>query len=164
MESSGSDALSTPPRRSIQGHFEFACFVSVEPANVWSALTTPCSTGRYLYGLAAQSSWQVGAPILFDTATDYELIGRVLHVEQPHRLTYLLQAGPDDPCTYLTWQVRSIAGGSTVALHVDEIDCDLQQDEAENIWLPVLAALQNLLATSDRSDATTPDPAIGEPG
>ena len=69
----------------------------------------------------------------------------MLHVQPPCRLSYLLQTGPEDPPVYLTWQVRSCPGGSTVQLRVDETEGADSDEEAENIWLPVLAALQALL-------------------
>jgi hypothetical protein len=46
---------------------------------------------------------------------------------------------------YLTWLIRPGPGGCTIRLQIDEIDAADSRDDAEDIWLPVLAALQDLL-------------------
>ena len=52
---------------------------------------------------------------------------------------------PADPPLYLTWMVRPGPGGSAVRLQIDEIDAADSLQEAEDIWLPVLEALQRLV-------------------
>jgi hypothetical protein len=74
------------------------------------------------------------------------LVGRVLCAQPYSRLSYFLRSGPEDPSTYLTWQLRSCPGGSTVHLQVDHTEWTDTDEEAENTWLPVLAALQTLLS------------------
>jgi uncharacterized protein YndB with AHSA1/START domain len=126
---------------------QFTCATNAGLALVWSALTEPDQTSRYLYGLAAHSSWEPNAPIKFQHET-VVLHGHVMHVDPPCRLSYYLSAGPDDPVTYLTWQIRTCPAGSTIRLQIDETDPfkpDIEE-EAEDTWLPVLAALQLLLA------------------
>jgi len=46
---------------------------------------------------------------------------------------------------YLTWLLRPTPGGCTVRLQIDEVDTADSPEGAEDIWLPVLAALQHLL-------------------
>jgi uncharacterized protein YndB with AHSA1/START domain len=137
----------TPDPQRI-GPREFSCFATADPAAVWSALTDAGTTRRFLYGLAAHSSWEVDAPIRFDSANGETLVGRVLYVDEPCRLTYLLQSGPDDPCTYLTWRVRPCHDGSAVRLEIDEGGADDSEadEDAEDRWLPVLSALQGVVA------------------
>ena len=74
------------------------------------------------------------------------LVGRVLCAQPYRRLSYFIKSGPEDPSTYLTWQLRSCPGGSTVYLQVDHAEWTDTDEEAENTWLPVLAALQTLLS------------------
>jgi hypothetical protein len=45
----------------------------------------------------------------------------------------------------LTWLLRPTPGGCTVRLQIDEVDTADSPEAAEDIWLPVLAALQRLL-------------------
>lgn len=125
------------------GHREFACHTPAGPDRVWSALTDAEQTPHYLYGLTLRSSWQPGEPIEATNAGCPALTGRVLCVVRPSRLSYLLQAGPSDPPLFLTWLLRAGPGGCTVRLQVDEIDCADSAEVAEDVWLPVLARLQN---------------------
>ncbi len=132
--------------RAIGGHQQFTCSTSACPATVWSALTDPEQTQAYLYGLAAHSCWQVDAALEFHHE-QHTLHGRVMHADAPCRLSYYLAAGPDDPPTYVTWQIRSSPAGSTIRLQIDETDPAVADtdEEAEDTWLPVLAALQRHL-------------------
>ena len=129
----------------------FAAQVRADPVLVWTALTDPGQTAAYLYGLAAHSTWAPGDPIEFRLGgragpIGWVLhVGRVLHVQCHERLSYLLQAGQGDPPTYLTWLLRPVPGGCVVRLEVDEVDHADTPQEAENVWLPVLAALQLLV-------------------
>jgi hypothetical protein len=72
--------------------------------------------------------------------------GRVLCARPGQRLSYLLHAHAEDPPVYLTWLIRGCESGTVVSLQVDEIDCPDSAAEAEEAWLPILAALQRQLA------------------
>jgi uncharacterized protein YndB with AHSA1/START domain len=123
----------------------FAVHVRADPVLVWTALTDPGQTAAYLYGLAAHSTWAPGDPIEFRLSGRAGPVGRVLHAQCHERLSYVLQAGQGDPPTYLTWLLRPVPGGCVVRLEVDEVDHADTPQEAENVWLPVLAALQLLV-------------------
>jgi uncharacterized protein YndB with AHSA1/START domain len=112
---------------------------------VWTALTGPGQTAGYLYGLAAHSTWVPGHRIEFRLGGRAGPIGRVLRARCGERLSYLLRAGPGDSPVYLTWRLRPAPGGCTVRLEVDEPDRAGSAEDAEDIWLPVLAALQTLV-------------------
>jgi uncharacterized protein YndB with AHSA1/START domain len=137
---------------------EFTCFVEASPALVWAALTGTRERADFLHGLVVESTWQTDAPIRFRPdrsipCGDLRLTGRVLRVEPLRLLSYTVQAGPDDPAVYLTWEIRPHLGSSVVRLHVDEVECADTVEEAENTWLPVLGALQATLA---RQRVTSP--------
>jgi uncharacterized protein YndB with AHSA1/START domain len=137
------------------GTHRFRCFTAASPSRVWTALADGKETARYLHGLVAESSWCPDAPIHFLTdpvqpEDQSMLVGRVLCAQPHRRLSYFLRSGPEDPATYLTWQLRSCPGGSTVHLQIDQAECPDTDEEAENTWLPVLAALQSLLAGDRR--------------
>ena len=123
----------------------FAAWTRADPAVVWTALTEPDQTAVFLYGLAADSTWIPGAPLCFRCGGDVQVSGRVLCVQRHERLSYVLQSTPDDPPVYLTWLIRPGPGGCTIRLQIDEFDTADTRDDAEDIWLPVLAALQNLV-------------------
>ena len=123
----------------------FACFSPADPDRIWSALTDAAQTPAYLYGLAAHSTWTPDAPIEL-RHNGFALRGRVVCSRRNERLSYLLQSDPDDPPVYLTWLIRPRAGGCTIRLEIDEVDFADGTQEAEDTWLPVLAALQTVLA------------------
>jgi len=137
------------PRGLACAAYVFAAHVRADPGRVWTALTDPGQTAGYLYGLAAHSTWGPGDPIVFRLGGRAAVTGRVLHVRYRERLSYLLQAGPNDPPVYLTWRLRPAPEGCTLRLEVDEIDHADSRQDAEDVWLPVLAALQ-LLANPGR--------------
>ncbi|HZC53136.1 MAG TPA: SRPBCC domain-containing protein [Mycobacterium sp.] len=124
----------------------FACYSPADPARVWSALTDPIQTTAFLYGLAVHSSWEPGAAIEVCYEARPTLSGRVLCSRTGERLSYMLRAGADDPPVYLTWLIRTRPDGCTIRLEIDEIDHVDDADQAEDTWLPVLAALQEHLA------------------
>jgi hypothetical protein len=45
----------------------------------------------------------------------------------------------------LSLLIRAAPGGCTIRLEIDEADRADSREEAEDAWLPVLAALQHLL-------------------
>jgi hypothetical protein len=143
------------------GTHRFRCFAPVDPSRVWLALTDGQKTSKYLYGLVADSSWTAGAPIHFRAARSQPegqstLTGRVLCAQTHRRLSYFLRSGPNDPSTYFTWQIRSCPGGSTVHLQVDQAECTDTEEEAENTWLPVLAALHLCFPETSPHDLRNP--------
>ena len=143
------DANHAGPRRSSRGGAfvsrTFAVHVRTCPELVWTALTDPDKTTEFLYGMAAHSTWIPGAEIGFRRGDRVELTGRVLHSRCHERLSYVLQSGPDDPPVYLTWLIRPAPGGCTIRLEIDEVDHADSPEDAEDVWLPILAALQHLL-------------------
>ena len=130
--------------RPLAAHTFAACSY-VCPEVIWAALTAPDQTAAFLHGLAAHSTWVPGAPIAFRYGNGVALTGRVLHARRNERLSYLLQSGPDDPPVYLTWLLRPTPGGCTIRLEIDEPDGAGAAEDAEDVWLPVLAALQDLV-------------------
>ena len=142
----GTDA---EPRRSSRGGafvaHTFAVHVRACPELVWTALTDPDKTAVFLYGLAAHSTWIPGAPISFCLGGRVQLTGRVLHGRCHERLSYVLQSGSQDPLMYLTWLIRPTSAGCTIRLEIDEVDHADSREDAEDVWLPILAALQHLV-------------------
>ncbi|UQX88652.1 SRPBCC domain-containing protein [Jatrophihabitans telluris] len=129
----------------------FACHTTASPEHVWRALTDPSLTPRYLYGLVLTSEWTAGAPIKARHCDErysdlITLSGRVLCARPGDRLSYQLQCA-EDPPVYLTWQIRAcrLSQGTVCSLQVDEVESLDSRSEAEDTWLPVLAALQHVL-------------------
>jgi hypothetical protein len=121
-------------------------------------------TRRYLHGLAAHSTWSAGALLTLRSGSGSagppaagQLTGQVLLAEPLRQLSYLLRSGPHDPPTFLTWRLRTVPGGTTLRLQIDEVEGS-SDDDAEDTWLPVLVALHALLDPA----ASRTKPATGE--
>jgi uncharacterized protein YndB with AHSA1/START domain len=127
------------------GSWSFGCFVTATTDLVWAALTDAEQTGSYLYGLAVHSTWVPGAPIDLRLRDESVLVGQVLCAKPGRRLSYLVRAAHEDEPVYLTWLIRSSPGGATIRIQIDEIENADDDERAENVWLPVLAALQRRL-------------------
>lgn len=127
------------------GTATFACFTPADREKVWATLTDAGRTGAFLYGLAAHSSWEPGAPVALRHGGSTRLTGHVLCAHRLERLSFVLQAEPGDPPVYLTWLIRPTRGGCTIRLQIDEVDAADCAEEAEDTWLPILAALQDQL-------------------
>jgi len=143
---------------------QFTLTTVAAPAAVWAALTDGDLTRCYLHGLAVRSTWSPGAPLTLrfghgpgTPPAAGQLTGQVVRAEPPCQLSYLLRSGPHDPPTFLTWQLRTVPGGTTLRLQIDEFEGS-SDDDAEDTWLPVLAALHALL---DPGPSRT-GPAAGE--
>jgi hypothetical protein len=91
-----------------------------------------------------------------------------VRAEPPRQLSCLLRSGPHDPPTFLTWQLRTVPGGTTLRLQIDE----LEGSDDDDTWLPVPAALHALLdpgssrtklATGDQSGPGSAAPTVLPP-
>ena len=135
------------------GTHRFSFYTPATSNRVWELLTCAGQTPEYFHGLEISSSWQVGDPIRIcrppsDPVTGDVLSGRVLCVRPASRLSFYFHSGADDPRTYLTWELRTATDGTIVQLQVDHVEHVEELAEAEDTWLPVLAALQALLAAT----------------
>ena len=121
----------------------FAFFTNATAVEVWSALTDAARTRTYLDGLALQSDWTPGSPIVAPFGGRPAVLGEVLCAQPHRRLSYLIRP-PGASAVYLTWLVRVGDGGSVCTLQIDESDASAPT-ELEDIWLPILASLQRVL-------------------
>jgi uncharacterized protein YndB with AHSA1/START domain len=137
--------------RDLRTSHEFTGFTTACPDSVWAALTGP-STASFLHGLLLRTTWVVGDPITYiaGPGPGWSMQGVVLYVQEPVRLTYSVQSGPDDTLIFVTWRLRPCSSGCAISLVVDDLDCPEDQDDAEAAWLPVLAKLQRHLDAQHR--------------
>lgn len=129
----------------------FALATEAAPERVWSVLTCAETTTRYLHGMSLRSTWHEGAPVECCLPGRSSAFGQVLRARPPHHLSFTLE---DDSGTasYVTWQVRALGDGSSVVrLHIDEVgDPPTGCDELEDVWLPVVEALREVLLSGLR--------------
>ena len=118
----------------------FAFFTDATPVRVWDALTDPAQTRIYLEGLALQSDWLAGSPIVASFRGEPTVLGEVLCVQTHHRLSYVIRP-LEASAVYLTWLLRAGVGGCVCRLQIDESDTS-DMAECEDVWLPIMAGLQ----------------------
>jgi uncharacterized protein YndB with AHSA1/START domain len=121
----------------------FAFFTSAASVSVWAALTDARQIRQYLDGLALQSTWAPGSPIVVSLRNRRTVIGEVLCVQLHHRLSYVVHP-PEATAVYLTWLLRDTDGGCVCTLQVDETAAT-EPTELEDVWLPIMAALQRVV-------------------
>jgi uncharacterized protein YndB with AHSA1/START domain len=126
------------------------------PEAVWRTLTSSQSTPRYFHGLSLRSDWRPGSAVTA-RGRGWRLVGEVLAVAEPRRLSFTLAADGDQPETFVTWEVHRVddgspEAGSIVRLYVDEPDGG---DDTESAWLPVVSALQSVLDEAGRTSTTS---------
>jgi uncharacterized protein YndB with AHSA1/START domain len=131
----------------------FTLYIAATPERVWQALTDPEQTRRYFLGLAVDSGFRPGDPILFRTTqgpVPDALHGEVLHVVPGVQLVHNLYTGTgreQEVHCWLTWDVALAEPGLTrAALTCDDLDPrpDPERDEA---WSRVVSGLKTVLET-----------------
>ncbi len=129
--------------------------VPASPAAVWAVLTDPALTRSCLLGLAVESTFAVGAQIVFRGPGGVLLGGRVLAHDQSELLTHslgdlcsdLIRAGLEehDPSCWVTWTAEVVSEEpvvTRVGLTVDVFDPD---EETCTAWSDALEGLARLL-------------------
>jgi uncharacterized protein YndB with AHSA1/START domain len=68
--------------------FVYVTYIASTPEKIFAALTDYDATGKYWFGNAATSDWQVGSPLEFRREGKLIIQGKVLENEPPRRLSY----------------------------------------------------------------------------
>ena len=121
----------------------FSFHTGATPDEVWSVLTCPVTSRRYLHDLSLVSEWQQGSLVELRGADGHSATGEVVAAVRPHRLSFALEQGTA-PCRIIGWDIRAHPDGTVVRLTVDDVDGD-SEEEVEDVWLPILTALQSVL-------------------
>jgi uncharacterized protein YndB with AHSA1/START domain len=127
----------------ISSSHRFSFLTGSSPDRVWASLTCPDTTPRYLLGMRLESAWTPGASVKLLAPTGHSVVGEAIRVDPPRSLSFALEQGTA-PCRIIGWELRPHPVGTVVRLSVDDIDGDCEE-EVEDVWLPVVAALQSLL-------------------
>jgi uncharacterized protein YndB with AHSA1/START domain len=122
----------------------FRLLTPASPERVWGALTCPQTAPSYLHGLSPRTCWSAGAAVAWEHAGSPAIPGEVLYADPPHRLSVTVEDG-SGPCTYLTWQIRPTDEGTVLRLDVEESHPGDDGTELEDVWLPVLRRLSDVL-------------------
>ena len=127
----------------ISSSHRFSFLTGAPPERVWTALTCPDTTPRYLLGFRLESAWTPGAPVNLMGPAGHSIAGEAIWVDPPRSLSFAIEQGTA-PCRIIGWELRPHPIGTIVRLSVDDVDGDCEE-EVEDVWLPVVADLQRLL-------------------
>jgi len=120
-------------------------FLSAAPQDrVWGALTCAEASPKYLHGMSLESAWSPGSPVHLRAPAGHVARGEVIRADPPRSLSFALEQGTA-PCRIIAWELRAHPEGTVVRLTIDDVDGDCDE-EVEDVWLPVVAALQGFLA------------------
>ncbi|MDX6198721.1 MAG: Activator of Hsp90 ATPase 1-like protein [Actinomycetota bacterium] len=123
----------------------FRLLTPAPPQRVWGVLTCPQTAPTYLHGLSPRTCWSPGASVAWQAPGVPVIPGQVLHADPPYRLSVTVEDS-SGTCTYLTWRLRQTDHGTVVRLDVEEAQASAgSADELEEVWLPVLQRLGDLL-------------------
>jgi uncharacterized protein YndB with AHSA1/START domain len=127
----------------ISSSHRFTFRTRATPEEVWSALTCPVTSRQYLHDMSLVSEWEPGSPVELHGPDGHSATGEVVAAARPHRLSFALEQGTA-PCRIIGWDLRAHPDGTVVRLTVDDVDGD-SEEEVEDVWLPILTALQSVL-------------------
>jgi uncharacterized protein YndB with AHSA1/START domain len=126
----------------------FRSLIRAEPQDVWDELTATGRPLEWLYGMVVDSTWQTGAnvKVSIDQGWEEVMVGEVLIVDRPHRLSFTLGDTLTDPSVFVTWELADDTDPTIVRLTVDETEPHGGTTrEIELAWLPVIQTLTTLL-------------------
>ncbi|WP_077490996.1 SRPBCC domain-containing protein [Sinomonas mesophila] len=121
---------------------------------VWEALTSPEQIKDYFLGTDAESTWEVGSPIMFSgewKGRQYRDHGEILASEPPGllRITHYspLSGKPDISENYHTveYRIEDDGGRSRVTITQGNNGSEDEAAESEKTWQLVLRNLKDLL-------------------
>jgi uncharacterized protein YndB with AHSA1/START domain len=137
-------------------------YIAADPARVWRAITEPTFTRRFYLGLAVESQWIPGAPIVYRAAggpVPDVLHGDIVHVEEGRLLVHNLYTGigvEQEVHCWLTWLITAVEPGvCRVALTCDDVERD-PDDERDEAWSRVLSGLKTVLEAVPADGRFTP--------
>ncbi|WP_033443283.1 ArsR/SmtB family transcription factor [Saccharothrix sp. NRRL B-16314] len=92
--------------------FVYTTYINTTPERLWQALTDPAFTRRYWSGVALESDWQVGSPVLWQNAPTEEakdLQQVVLEAEPYRRLSYSWHLFQPEHAEHFGWSEEKFA-------------------------------------------------------
>ena len=143
-----------PPGATVKPFAVHSIVIAATCEQVWQALTSEQSTGRWYFGYPATSTWQPGAPWAHRGPDGVTVLGgTVLEAEPPTRLVTTFAASWDDavradaPST-VTWTLEQEGSLCRVTvLHEDLVEGSATQEQVGRGWPFLLSNLKTLLET-----------------
>lgn len=141
--------------------FTYEIYIATSPERVWAALTDGGITRQYWAGRQVESSWHVGAPVLYRRLDEHldPIRGLVIEVDPPNRLVqdwafHIGTGKPLTPATRVTFDIAP-AGPHDVKLtltHAPLEDGSVIDDSIAAGWPAILSSLKSFMETGHPLD------------
>jgi uncharacterized protein YndB with AHSA1/START domain len=121
---------------------------------VWRALTEPALVKQYLFGTELETTWQIGAPLVFRGEWEgkaYEDRGTVLAFEPMRALVYnywsSFSGHEDKPelRQVIRFELEERPGGVELVVNQSNVDTQARADHSRENWRNVLGKLKELV-------------------
>lgn len=146
--------------------FVYVTYIATTPERLWTALTQPEFTERYMFGRRVESTWTVGAPVRYwgreGTVSDS---GQVLESDAPRRLVITWRVEFDDALrnegySTVTFELEPLGGEVKLTVTHDELrEGSGVQKGISMGWPKALSSLKSLLETGRPLAVSSPDSA-----
>lgn len=131
--------------------FVYVTYIATTPDKLWEALTTGDFTERYWGGRRVESTWVVGAPIVYryDEGRKVDITGEVLRCEPPRVLSYTFGVGSgegEEPASRVTFELKPFGALVRLTLTHDQFPPGSKVLEGvSHGWPGILSNLKTLL-------------------
>lgn len=128
-------------------------YIRTTPDALWQALTDGTITQQYYYGIAVESTWEVGTSYRYAIPTGSIVEGEILAVEVARLLDTTFRAAfqpgmADMPTSRVIWEITAL--GETCKLTLTHRNLDPTSPFTPVIlsgWAVILSSLKTLLET-----------------
>jgi uncharacterized protein YndB with AHSA1/START domain len=131
-----------------------AITIEATASRVWEALTTPEMIKQYFFGVAPESDWEVGSPLIWKgewEGKEFVDKGEILQSNPPRlfQYTYLSSySGLDDlPENYsnITYELSEDLGKTELTVTQENLQDEHARVQSEKNWNTVLGNLKKIL-------------------
>lgn len=128
--------------------------IEAPASRVWEALTTPDIIKQYFFGIAPESDWKVGSPLVWKgewEGKEFTDKGEILQSIQPRlfQYTYLstFSGLEDSPENYsnITYELTEDQGKTELTVTQENIPDERSKVQSERNWTAILENLKKIL-------------------
>lgn len=133
--------------------YVYVTYIRASSANVWEALTSADVTAIYWNGMSNVSDWRVGSTWTHqvrDGAGHYDIWGKVLESDPPHRLVITFQPAAqdlDDHGSVVTYLIEPADDVVRLTVTHEDLADQATLDGISHGWPTVLSNLKSYLET-----------------
>ena len=140
------------------GTTDHVCVIYIRATRerVWEGLTSAGFTRRYFHSTSIQSSWEVGADVVYANRDGSTAVaGKVLEVTYPERLSYTWHVHYDEVAkgeepSRVTFLLESVADATRLTLIHDRFPAgSVVPARISEGWIAILSNLKTLLETGE---------------